>query len=143
MANGKHQRGIATCVLSGHAELTLKRIKAAAKSHKNIEAGTSKSEFKREKERDSGKEYPREKHMFKHTALLWRLHSTVPLETARPDCFLLSFAQTHLAACVSHTGFHASLVFPRAVISVIAIASPLQTGGRKFLSFMTTSQNGG
>lgn len=43
-----------------------------------------------------------------------------------------SFVQAHLTAFVSHAELHGPLVFPRAEISVIPMASPLQTGGRKF-----------
>lgn len=38
-------REVAPCVLNGQAGLTLKRTKVAAKPHKNIGAGSSKSEF--------------------------------------------------------------------------------------------------
>lgn len=38
-------REVAPCVLNGQAARTLKRTKAAAKPHKNIGAGSSKSEF--------------------------------------------------------------------------------------------------
>lgn len=129
LANGKHQRERATCVLNGQAGLTLKGIKAAAKSHKNLGTGSSKSEFKNDRvgQRDSDKEYPREKHRFKCAVVFETENGTV-----RSDCFLLSFAHPGSAAFVSHTVFHPSLVFSRAVISVIAVASPLQTGGRKF-----------
>lgn len=55
-------REVVTCALNGQAGLTLKRIKTATKSHKNIETGNSKSDL-REGERDSDKKISREKHV--------------------------------------------------------------------------------
>lgn len=64
--------------------------------------------------------------MCKHARLFLReWHCT--LETAHPDCFLVSFAYSHLAEFASHAVLHSSLV-----IQIIAIASPLQTGGKTF-----------
>ena len=54
LANGNRQKRIATCVLSGQAGLTLKRMKEAAKSHTSTQAGSSKSEFKGRK-RETGR----------------------------------------------------------------------------------------
>lgn len=50
LTNGNYQKVIATWALNGQAGLTLQRIKAAAKSHTNRRADSSKSELKRERE---------------------------------------------------------------------------------------------
>lgn len=52
LANGNRQKRIDTCVLSGQAGLTLKRLKEAANSHTCTQAGSSKSEIK-ERDRET------------------------------------------------------------------------------------------